>query len=418
MSGIAAAYYLEKKGYAPTIFEADAMLGGRACSLQINGQVIDIGGKNIGRKYPLFRSFVSDMGDHPFEFFGINSSTVVDGRIYTIDSEKKSKAIVNLIKLVGLRDFLKFAKYALAVKRSPENGYLNSPFFNRLSEAMDHQPISACFGDTFVRHFLRPIVIRMNGSEPDQYYLGNFGSNVKMVLDKYDQLTGGMHRVMADVQEHFPVHLNSPVEGLLMDADGVSGLRVKTPEGVADHRFDGVFLATPAKVTAGIVCHTFPDLAAHLNKVTYNPVTLAVVKYSRPIFTPHVRALVFDDTTELSNAGCYGYNDLDTVRYTFSGKKAAAAINENTSPEDLIEKAEKALNAHIPISKDLRGQYVYSHFKLGLCAFSPFHHRLLAAISKEIEKTRGLALTGDYMRGASIEACFKSSLEAVERFAP
>ncbi|MCJ7772492.1 MAG: FAD-dependent oxidoreductase, partial [Desulfobacterales bacterium] len=249
VSGIAAAYFLTKKGYSVEIIESDSKIGGRAGSIQLHDKMIDIGGKNIGRKYTLFRQFIEEMGTHELEFFGINSSTVQNGKLFTIDSEKKVTSVLNLIQLIGLGNFIKFARLALAVKKDSRNGFLGGPYFTNLSLTYDDQPITEYFTPRFNGSFLRPIVIRMNGSEPEDYFLGNFGSNVKMVLDKYDQLKKGMCHLFEDFVKIIPVRFNTKTEGLIKEGAKVTGVVVKNSHGVQHLFYDGIVMATPAIIS-------------------------------------------------------------------------------------------------------------------------------------------------------------------------
>jgi len=180
--------------------------------------------------------------------------------------------------------------------------------------------------------------------------------------------------------------------------------------------YDGVFVTTPALIASVLLKDSFPDLSQLLQKMNYNPVTLAVVRYKKNIFNPSVRAIVFDRHTALSNAGCYGIHDLNIVRYTFSGNKAMQTISEDSDPYEIIDLAEKTLNRYIPVSKDLREDFVYKHFPIGLCAYTPFHHQIFADIYKELSASKCLGLTGDYFRGASLEACFRAAKENVDVF--
>lgn len=416
MSGIAAAYFLGKKGYEVDVIESESKLGGRAGSIRLHDKLIDIGGKNIGREYILFRRFIKEMGDYELEFFGINSSTVRNGKLFTIDSEKKVKSVCNLIRLVGLTNFMKFARLALAVKKDPQNGFLDGPYFRKLSLRHDNQPITNYFSPRFNNLFLRPIVIRMNGSEPEDYFLGNFGSNIRMVLDKYDQLVNGMGRLLEDFKQSVRVELGTKVEGIILDRQKAAGVAVRNSNGPEHRLYDGIVIATPAIVTAELLKDTFPALTELLLKIRYNPVTLAVVRYKKDIFNARVRAIVFDRHTALSNAGCYGIHDLNIVRYTLSGSKAKQMISETTDPSEVIDLAEAALNRYIPVSKDLRENFVYQHFPVGLCAYTPFHHDLFDNIQKTMAGIPCLGLTGDYIRGASLEACFRAAEEAVDIF--
>src|SRR5215475_733826 len=127
---------------------------------------------------------------------------------------------------------------------------------------------------------------------------------------------------------------------------------------------------------------------------------LVLAEYDRPIFSPSVRALVFDEHELISNAGAYGMNDLHLVRYTFSGKTARRYLSASTDTEELVGLGEAALNRYIPVSSRDRRRFVAKRFDLGLCAYTAFHGSFLDGMTQDLQKTQGLYVTGDYIQGA------------------
>src|SRR6185436_6096769 len=88
-SGLAAAFFLRQRGIDSVIVEKDATIGGRMGTVDLGDRSLDCGGKNIGRRYKLFREFAASLGTHPFEYFGLNSSQVIDGKIRTFDANAR-----------------------------------------------------------------------------------------------------------------------------------------------------------------------------------------------------------------------------------------------------------------------------------------------------------------------------------------
>jgi len=414
VSGIAAAHYLHQHGVDTEILEASRRLGGRIGSCQLGDRWLDFGGKNIGRHYHLFRRFTAAMGDNPYEFFGINSSQVRDGEIVTFDSSRRWRGMLELARGGTMMDLLRFGRLCLAVKRNEDNGYLGSPYFDALGQRLDDEPASARFSPEFCRRVLRPMTVRMNGAEPDEVYMGNLGSNIRMILDTFDQLRLGMKRVLEQFQATVKVRLAARVESLVVGEGRIVGLRVAGADGQVEQRpVAGVVLATPAAETARLLAPVAPELADLLRQVRYFPVTLVLAEYERDIFSPAVRALVFGEEEILSNAGSYGVNDLHLVRYTFSGRAARPLLAAGTDPETLLSRGEEVLGRHIPVDRRERRQFIAQHFTQGLCAYAPRHGRFAALLAAGRESIGGLHLTGDYLQGASIEACFRASAACV-----
>jgi oxygen-dependent protoporphyrinogen oxidase len=130
-----------------------------------------------------------------------------------------------------------------------------------------------------------------------------------------------------------------------------------------------------------------------------------------------MRSLVFGEDQPLSNAAAYGLHHLNLVRYTFSGRLARRHLSSSTDPERLLRLGETSLARYLRFTPAKRHSFVARTFDLGLCAYTPYHAAFLASIGREADSVRGLHLTGDYIQGASIEACFRSARACVRRIA-
>ena len=417
-SGLAVAFFLKQRGFDPVIVERDSVIGGRMATVQLGDRSLDCGGKNIGRGYTLFRRFADSLGAHPFEYFGLNSSQAIDGRVRTLEAGSRWRSMAELARGLAARDVVRFGRLLWNVKSDEATGYLGSPLARALGNQYDGRPASHYFSPEFCRRILRPMSVRMNGAEPDEIYMGNLTSNVRMLLDTYEQLTHGLAPLLSAFLERYEVRLNTATEGLLVKGGRIIGVRVRYPDGQrADLHGAGVIVATPAPVAAGFAEPILPDLARRLRSIAYYPVSLVIAEYDRPIFSPAVRAFVFDSDQPVSNAGAYGVNDLHLVRYTFSGRAARRHGPDVTDPEALLAGGETALARYVPVPRNSRRRFVARHFSPGLCAYAPHHAQVIDGVQRELNKVAGLYLTGDYMQGASIEACFRAASACVHQLA-
>jgi oxygen-dependent protoporphyrinogen oxidase len=178
-------------------------------------------------------------------------------------------------------------------------------------------------------------------------------------------------------------------------------------------RFDGVVIATHAGAAAQLLETSAPLTAALLREVRYFPLVVLLVEYERAVFDSAVRAVVFGPEESLSNAGAYGTRDLNVVRYTFSGRRARALTAHEPDAERLAAIAEAALAPHAQVEGNHRRAMIAHRFLPGLCAYHADQGTFLERIRSAGPHVRGLHLTGDYLRGCSIEACFASAEEAV-----
>lgn len=414
LSGIAAAWRLHSAGHRVELIERDAVLGGRLGVDRLGDRSIMMGGKNIGQNYTELRKLLSDLGAHLYEPFGINTSRVVDGKVVFIDGQHMAQQMVQLLgESASRKDIGKLLYYGSRVRGKDENRFLGSALFTKTAAKHDHQPLSEHFGPELVETALRPMTLRMNGAEPDEVYLGTLGTNLGMMFDSYDQLTHGVQPLLETFAKRVAVRLNSRVEGVLIRNGRMLGLRVAESGRVTEHHYDGVILAAPAYATAGMVDAELPALGGLLRQVNYFPATVSVVEYARPIFNTQVRAISLG-SGPCSNAGAYGMDDLGIVRYTFSGRAARPLPSE-----ELLARwqaaAEDELHELLGIGRVPQVRTVTRQWAAAYCGYLPFHGAFLSELANVVADLGGLELAGDYLRGASLEACTQSGNEAADR---
>jgi oxygen-dependent protoporphyrinogen oxidase len=414
-AGMAAAYYLRRDGHRVEVIERDDRLGGRMATAMLGRRSIALGGKNIGRRYTLFREFVREMGDQPFEHFGLNSSRIRDGRVVTFDGERRLAGMLRLLRTCSARDILRAGAMAAAVRRDRRNAFLGGPFFAGLARKHPADCVAGYFSRRFCEQVVRPMSVRMNGAEPGEIALGNFGTNLCMIFDTYDQLRDGLEPLFETFSASGPLRLGTTVDSLVVHGGRVAGLRLRGRHGLEERRYDDVVLAVPAPQAAALVRPHAPQLGSLLDEVRYFPVGVVVAEYARPVFGPAMRALVFPPDEALSNAGVYGIDDRHIVRYTFSGAAARPLLAGAMGAAELLERGERALTRYVPVAGRERVAFVGRVMSTGLCAYARDQAGFVAGLERELPRLGGLELTGDYLQGASIEACFRASLATAAR---
>jgi oxygen-dependent protoporphyrinogen oxidase len=420
ISGVASAFYLRQRNIEVDLYESEERIGGRIGSERLLGRWLDFGGKNIGKNYLLFRDFVKECGLLDFEYFGFNTSQVINGRVVRINKEgAKLFNTLRFISLCGFDGIRKLYPHVRAILKDRSQGVLDSEYFNKLALEYDHVSLAGYLKEPCLSHVVRPVTVRMNGAEPDECYPGNFGSNLSLVIDSYEQLKNGMHGMLDAFQASsdngsLRIFTGHRVTSVSRDPGGI---KIGYMHGgvTAMAVYDKVISALPAIRLSALLDEILPEASLLLRQVRYYPVAVAIVKYHRDVFLKSQRAMVFDQSFPLSNAGAYGIHDLDLVRYTFSGRVSRSVISDKSLPEEVIGLGEKIAGPYFSIGDNTRESFAYRYLSEGLCAYSPFHHRLLRDIDTKLESFRGFAATGDYRRGASMEACFRAAGECVDK---
>jgi oxygen-dependent protoporphyrinogen oxidase len=415
ISGLAAAVNLERAGFSVEIIERDRQLGGRFGMAMLGDRPVMVGGKNIGLRYSAFRSVMAALGDYRYHTFGINTSRLKDGEVLALDSSRRGHSLANVWRMGKPRDFARLGMLAARIRADDRNKFLGSEYFTGLSRKYDHQPLSAHFGPEITRYLLRAMTVRMNGAEPDEVYLGTFGTNLALMLDTYEQLDQGVQPAMEAVARRIPVRLGTEVKGLVSAGGKVVGLRLSEQGGpeTASH-YDGVVIATPAWATGGILAADHPELGRRLGDVRYFPSTVALVQYDRPVFNPQIRALAMDEGP-CSNAGAYGMEDRHIVRYTFSGRQGRRVQPTEEQLKDWIGETEERLIRYLGVGRAKREVTLVHHWDRAYSAYLPYHGEFLDDVRRAVAQLPGLVLAGDYLRGVSLEACSRSGLAAAEQ---
>lgn len=412
-SGIAAAWYLHRSGAAVTLLDEQPTLGGRSSTVHLGDRRITLGGKNIGSKYEEFRTFVAEMKGGEFEHFGINSSRVVNGRVVTLDGKSPVAGMLEVARRAGPFDIYRFLRLVGYVRGDDANRFVRGPQFVQLSKRRGDPALDGYFGRNLLDALIRPMTVRMNGAEPDEIQLADFGANLGMLLDRFDQLTDGMEPTYRRFSSTVTVENGTRAIGLLTEDGRVTGVDAIDAAGQPQsYEADLVVIAIPAPAAAELLRTELPVVADELACVRYNPATVVVTAYDRPVFGPVARSLVFEPDSAVSNAGAYGVDDRHIVRYTFSGRAARPYLTEDF--DKLRMRAEAQLSPHFPAFDESKAvAQVGRHWEHAFCAYSHRHADRVARIDAAAGEA-GLVLVGDYRRGTSIEACFRGAKEQVE----
>ncbi|NNH68845.1 NAD(P)-binding protein [Nocardia uniformis] len=411
ISGLGAADRLRRAGHPVEIIECGTVPGGRCGAGILDGRPITVGGRMIGAKYTALREFLADLGSFDLEPARMRLTRLIDGDLVTLDHRDPAGTLRYLVGAgAAAPDVVKFSY--LSRRARGERGLLAPGYFSKLAASGDRKPLSDHFDPVVTRTLLTPMTIWMHGAEPDEVHLGSFGMVLATMLDEFEQLTDGIQPVVAElVRSGVVLRTGTWATRLLVRNGRVRGLTLSENGGPpVDRLYSAVVLALPAPAAVELAADEFPALAKLLAQVRYLPAAAAVVEYDRDVFAPDIGGIAFD------NGPCrmvdpYGVTRRDTVRYTFTGR-AARPLPTAAVLDTWLGRAERLLFAGFGLGAIRRRGVVRRGWTAGYCAYLPFHLEFTGRLRHELAACGRLALAGDYLLGTSMEACFRSGVEA------
>ncbi len=413
VSGMAAAYYLSQAGQKVDIYEQCAELGGRVGVETFNGDAVCFGGKNIGYEYKEFRAFLSHYGQPDYAYFGINSARLEAGKPRIFNSKNKIKSTFTLLSAATWKDLWRLRRLMKRVKLDRKNGDINSEEIASLNHSKTVM-LDDYFSETFIQKIIRPLTVRMNGAEPEKVSLENFGSHLQMLQDEYEQLNNPMGVIFnaLHMDENISVYVKSGVEAITLHGS-VYKLHFAQDR---YETYDSIIIALPAPITAELLENISPKLSTLLERVQYFPVGVLLADYKNNVFTDKIRALVLGKTSPVSNIGAYSAQQLNRVRYTFSGEPAEEILHESLDEMQLLAQAEHYAAPYFDIENNHCEAYQLKYWQIGLCAYTQNEAEFQSRLDKTLKTLPGLYLTEDYKKGASIENCFRASKAVIEQY--
>jgi len=333
VSGMAAAHYLLQAGRKVDLYEGGSALGGRMGLGRFKEEEVCFGGKNIGYGYKEFRGFLESYGAPDYEYFGINSARLERGKIKAFNSQNKFQSLLTLVTAATPLDLVRLRNAIKAVKAERLNGDSAGPYFRGLKGTH----LSTYFSSHFLNKIIRPLTVRMNGAEPHEVSLENFGTHLQMLTDEYEQLTTPLSDIFSNFQNtrHLSCHLDCPVTKL---SKGARGYEIATPKFTKPYK--DIILALTAPQAAHILQVLNPSASQTLGHVRYFPVGVLLANYQEDVFGEDIRALVLGPGSPVSNIGAYSAKALNRVRYTFSGESAAVLLDKTLDATELLKIAE------------------------------------------------------------------------------
>ena len=276
ISGLVAAYNLQKRGYDATVLEASNRVGGRMATVDVGGFVIDGGAQFLSSGYPVITSLIGELGlASAFVQTSPYVGIVKGGKVRRFRYDNP----FSLLKVLGFKDWLSMGiggyKLQKKIHNLPVNDYSAwAPF-----DSEDTQQ----WGKTFytqgvLDYFLEPMLEAFYFQSPEQTSKALPIALTKFTLEKTKTMTlrGGIELLAREIAKKLDIRFGATVQNVAIKKDEVEVRTAKT-------RFVAkkVVIATPAPITKTLYTPQNSYEKALINTPYSSTITLAIALKSR-----------------------------------------------------------------------------------------------------------------------------------------
>jgi oxygen-dependent protoporphyrinogen oxidase len=273
ISGLAAAYQLQRAGFKPVVFESESFVGGRMSSEIVDGFIIDRAAYTIPEFYRNLIHGLSLVGmDKSLVPTSGTATTFYDGKKYPIKIGSPSDFLTyKLLSLKNKKDMVKLFVYARSLGRA-----LNLDRPTQKTFQLENESVT----DFLRSHYDEEILERIAYPILCEILLGSPESNSKVALlallrnlskFKIFALDNGMGVLPSRVKLDLDIRLNSPVRKITkLDEKGPYEIEV----GGIDSNilsFDAIVLAIPLPLVPRLIESLPQKLNEYFRSVIYAP---------------------------------------------------------------------------------------------------------------------------------------------------
>ncbi len=433
ISGLSAAYYLNKAGVRPTLVEKAAHLGGVIRTSVQQGCVLEAGPDSFLAAKPEAMELIREVGLAD-QVIGSNDHLRVTyilkhGKLVPLPDGLMMMVPTKILPLVGTRLLSWGTKIRMGLeflRRPPKAPLADRSVYDFL---LDH------YGQESIDYLAEPLLAGVYGGDPREMSVNSVLGRFVEIETKYGSLTRGVLAAprpkgsgSGSLFRTLKNGLGQLVDKLTSSADVVhgaveslerngSGFRARVNGNFieADH----VVLATPAGDAARLLQPWNANLAELLQSVPYTSSVTLSLGYRKDTFDHPLKGFGFlvpkrerkllAACTWVGNKFSYRVPDDMVLLRCFMG---GDALKE--SDESLVQSAQRELRSimglqAVPLFHSI------ARWPNAMAQYTVGHSRRLEQIESIVKEIPGLHLAGNGYRGIGLPDCIKGGKEAAKR---
>jgi len=441
IAGLAAAWYLRKAGYSPTVFEASGRFGGKMITRELEGCLVEGGPDSLLTEKPWALQLCRELGleeqllpsnDHQRSFSILHHQALHPfpaGCKLFIPQKITPILTTRLLSPMGK---LRMLAEPLLRHQSPEGDESLADFTRR------H------FGQQALDRLAGPLLGGIYGGDPEDMSMSATFPRLQSLEKKHGSLVKGMAAMMREAQarqragtapalftslkqgmQALPDALVSELGEALIANRNIENLG-KSPEGwhVNGEVFDRVVMALPARQASPLLAQVDPESGRLLQLQTGSSSATLSLVFNRRDLTEFPSGFGFMASHPLSSplVGCTWTGNKFAGRETddtfvcrlFLGGPLAAEMIESGDEDRLREEGIRALRAICPFIPETPIGYWLQRWPHGNPGYRLGHLEWVKTLEERAAMLGNLHYCGSSYRGVSVSDCVKQAQDLVE----
>ncbi len=418
IGGLAAGYWLGKRGYEVEILEASDRPGGRMLTLERKGDKVDVGAQFYHSDYRYAYELMDAVGLTSTKrvITGKTQFLLEDGSSFLYDHR------MPYMKALGLQGNLKLywlvLKYVLLKRRFP---------MYRIAEdrpEYDDVEVMELFNgasDGPLRDYLvTTMSMAENMGMPEWMSLYHFLHTFRLTsFTDFIALSGGVASLPEALAKILPVEYEAPVRQLVMDKGRVVGVQMEADGSVRDAGH--VIVAVAPSAAALLMPEELEEQRQFFDSVIYSPFPMPVFFLDRPLSKkvwsyfgdPKMRRtfqFALDEHAKVPEMSPSG----KAVLTAWSGHPMTLDLMD-LPDDEIIEKARKDLELIIPGFSDWIEETAMVRHSFGIARYPVGAYRRVLDFMEEAKRLQGVSFVSDLFGGCYMEAAMGTAADAVRR---
>ena len=409
LSGLSAAYYLQKAGWQVQVCERSDRVGGRTQTDCVQGYLVDTGASAFADSYLDYISLLDELG---LGDCALPSSPVLGipraGKIHELNVNRLLLSGLTT-GLLSLADKLRLGKLFWDAFSAKWRGMLDYADMSK-SAMLDSESVAQYaqrrLGSSLKAFFCDPLVrIMLIADSEEVSKVELYSAMANIIGSRFLGLKGGVNALPQALANAMNVRLSCEVVDLETRPEGIQAT-LRSVAGESVEKFDACIVSCELDAAAKICRSQLPVLRALQEKLSYTSALTVALGFSRrPATDSLLFALPPEESAEIAlmffdHNKCFDRAPEGQYLINMHWDNKSSKANMHCADEELVERSMAVVLKYFPDLKDAIEMTHVARWEKALPLTAPGNYRAIAAFNRSLNPASRMQFAADYMSSA------------------